>query len=120
MPVLSFLTTTHFDHGAISQLQKSMDRNNIADKTKPTSPHNQASQQSGQQADYQEYKQVDDIQTELPWVSQVPILSGILECQGIKRQFASSIKLQHKIGGKYSLFIYYAVDVKAVAFTAYR
>lgn len=29
MPVLSFLTTTHFDHGAISQLQKSLDRNNI-------------------------------------------------------------------------------------------
>lgn len=29
MPVLSFLTTTHFDHGAISQLQKSLDRNDI-------------------------------------------------------------------------------------------
>ncbi len=29
MPVLSFLTTTHFDHGAISQLQKSLDRKNI-------------------------------------------------------------------------------------------
>ncbi len=29
MPVLSFLTTTHFDHGAITQLQKSLDRNNI-------------------------------------------------------------------------------------------
>jgi alcohol dehydrogenase class IV len=29
MPVLSFLTTTHFDHGAIAQLQKSLDRNNI-------------------------------------------------------------------------------------------
>ena len=29
MPVLSFLTTTHFDHGAIAQLQKSLDRTNI-------------------------------------------------------------------------------------------
>ena len=29
MPVLSFLTTTHFDHGAICQLQKSLGRNNI-------------------------------------------------------------------------------------------
>lgn len=29
MPVLSFLTTTHFDHGAISQLQKTLDRKNI-------------------------------------------------------------------------------------------
>ncbi|WP_108880972.1 iron-containing alcohol dehydrogenase [Anderseniella sp. Alg231-50] len=29
MPVISFLSTTHFDHGAISQLQKSLDRNNI-------------------------------------------------------------------------------------------
>lgn len=29
MPVLSFLTTTHFDHGAVSQLQKSLDRSNI-------------------------------------------------------------------------------------------
>ncbi|MEO1159254.1 MAG: iron-containing alcohol dehydrogenase [Pseudomonadota bacterium] len=29
MPVISFLTTTHFDHGATSQLQKSLDRNNI-------------------------------------------------------------------------------------------
>ena len=29
MPVLSFLTTTHFDHGAIAHLQKSLDRTNI-------------------------------------------------------------------------------------------
>ena len=29
MPVLSFLTTTHFDHGAISQLQTTLDRKNI-------------------------------------------------------------------------------------------
>ncbi len=29
MPVLSFLTTTHFDHGAISQLQKTLDRKNV-------------------------------------------------------------------------------------------
>lgn len=29
MPILSFLTTTHFDHGAISLLQKTLDRKNI-------------------------------------------------------------------------------------------